>query len=353
VAGVTCPSCQTEALAGAKFCSECGTALAKACPACGSPVEATAKFCAECGTALSAATDPATPTRAPVAERRLVTVLFADLVGFTTRSEGRDAEEVRELLSRYFDTARSVIERYGGRVEKFIGDAVMALWGAPVAQEDDAERGVRAALELVSAVKVLSPDLHARAGVLTGEAAVTIAAEGEGMVAGDLVNTASRIQSAAEPGTVLVGDSTRRASEAAIAYEDAGQHELKGKSKPLQLFRALRVIANRGGEGRAAGLEPPFVGRDRELRLVKELFHASAEDGKAHLLSVVGVAGIGKSRLAWEFEKYLDGLVTPVWWHKGRCLAYGDAIAYWALAETVRMRARLTEDEPAASARSG
>ncbi len=350
MAGVTCPSCQTEALAGAKFCSECGTALAKACPACGAPVEATAKFCAECGTALSAATDPATPTRAPVAERRLVTVLFADLVGFTTRSEGRDAEEVRELLSRYFDTARSVIERYGGRVEKFIGDAVMALWGAPVAQEDDAERGVRAALELVSAVKVLSPDLHARAGVLTGEAAVTIAAEGEGMVAGDLVNTTSRIQSAAEPGTVLVGDSTRRASEAAIAYEDAGQHELKGKSKPLQLFRALRVIANRGGEGRAAGLEPPFVGRDRELRLVKELFHASAEDGKAHLLSVVGVAGIGKSRLAWEFEKYLDGLVTPVWWHKGRCLAYGDAIAYWALAEMVRMRARLTEDEPAASA---
>jgi class 3 adenylate cyclase/predicted ATPase len=359
VNAVACPACQTVAAPGAKFCAECGTALARTCPSCGTPADSAAKFCPECGTALGAAAEPtdgAAPSpSAPVAERRLVTVLFADLVGFTTLSESRDAEEIRELLSRYFETARSVIDRYGGRVEKFIGDAVMALWGAPVAQEDDAERAVRAAFELVSAVEALgadagASDLRLRAGVLTGDAAVTIGAEGEGMVAGDLVNTAARIQSAAEPGTVLVGDATRRASNAAIAYEDAGQHELKGKAEPLQLFRALRVIANRGGEGRAAGLEPPFVGRDRELRMVKELFHASADDGKAHLLSVVGVAGIGKSRIAWEFEKYLDGLVAPVWWHKGRCLAYGDAIAYWALAEMVRMRARITDDEPAESA---
>jgi predicted ATPase/class 3 adenylate cyclase len=345
----TCPSCGTASAAGAKFCSECGTALARACPSCGTPADASAKFCAECGTALGAAPPPAAAP-APVAERRLVTVLFADLVGFTTQSENRDAEEVRELLSTYFDTARSVIERYGGRVEKFIGDAVMALWGAPVAQEDDAERGVRAALELVSAVEGLTADVRVRAGVLTGEAAVTLGAEGEGMVAGDLVNTASRVQSAAEPGTVLVGDSTRRATEAAIVYDDAGMHDLKGKTEPVQLWRALRVIANRGGEGRSVGLEPPFVGRDRELRLVKELFHAAAEEEKAHLLSVVGIAGIGKSRLAWEFEKYIDGLVQTVWWHEGRCLAYGDAIAYWALAEMVRMRARISEDEPAESA---
>ncbi|MGE5274258.1 MAG: AAA family ATPase [Verrucomicrobiota bacterium] len=354
MAAVACPSCRTVAAPGSKFCSECGTALSRSCPSCGTPADANAKFCAECGTALAGrpAASAAAAAATPVAERRLVTVLFADLVGFTTQSESRDAEEVRELLSRYFETARSVIERYGGRVEKFIGDAVMALWGAPVAQEDDAERGVRAALELVSAVQGLGADVRARAGVLTGEAAVTLGAEGEGMVAGDLVNTASRVQSAAEPGTVLVGDSTRRASEAAVAYEDAGAHELKGKSEPLQLWRALRVIANRGGEGRAAGLEPPFVGRDRELRLVKELFHASTEEGKAHLLSVVGVAGIGKSRVAWEFEKYLDGLLAAVWWHKGRCLAYGDAIAYWALAEMIRMRARISEDEPAESAQA-
>ena len=351
---VPCPSCQTENAAGSKFCSECGTALARSCTSCGALVAPTAKFCAECGSALAGTAAPAAPAPAPtpVAERRLVTVLFADLVGFTSQSESRDAEETRELLSLYFETARNVIERYGGRVEKFIGDAVMALWGAPVAQEDDAERGVRAALELVSAVEGLGADVRVRAGVLTGEAAVTIGAEGEGMVAGDLVNTASRVQSAAEPGTVLVGDSTRRASDAAIAYEDGGIHEVKGKTEPLQLWRALRVIANRGGEGRSAGLEPPFVGRDRELRLVKELFHASAEEEKAHLLSVVGVAGIGKSRLAWEFEKYIDGLVASVWWHKGRCLAYGDAIAYWALAEMVRMRARISEDEPADSAQA-
>jgi class 3 adenylate cyclase len=309
---MNCPSCGTEAAAGAKFCSECGTALARACPSCGSPVDAASKFCAECGTALAA--PPAAPAaQAPVAERRLVTVLFADLVGFTSASEGRDAEETRELLSRYFETARNVIERYGGRVEKFIGDAVMALWGAPVAQEDDAERGVRAALELVSAVEGMAPGVRVRGGVLTGEAAVTLAAEGEGMVAGDLVNTASRIQSVAEPGTVLVGDSTRRASDAAIAYEDAGSHELKGKAEPVQLWRALRVTANRGGEGKSVGLEPPFVGRDRELRLLKELFHSAGEEEKAHLLSVVGIAGIGKSRLAWEFEKYVDGLVQTVW----------------------------------------
>jgi class 3 adenylate cyclase len=181
-----------------------------------------------------------------------VSVLFADLVGFTTASEGRDAEETRELLSRYFETARTLIERYGGTVEKFIGDAVMAVWGAPVTQEDDAERAVRAGLELVAAVTALGSDvgadLAARAGVATGETAVTLAAEGQGLVAGDLVNTAARVQTAATPGTVFVTDDTRRASDAAIVYEDAGTHELKGKAEPMPLARAMRVIALRGGE---------------------------------------------------------------------------------------------------------
>ena len=173
------------------------------------------------------------PTRQPAAaERRLVSVLFADLVGFTTLSESRDAEEVRELLSRYFDTCRTLIARYGGVVEKFIGDAVMAVWGAPVATEDDAERAVRAALELTDAVTALgrdieAPDLRARAGVLTGEAAVNLGAEGQGMVAGDLVNTASRVQSLAPSGSVLVGESTWRATEGSIVYEEAGPFELR------------------------------------------------------------------------------------------------------------------------------
>jgi class 3 adenylate cyclase/tetratricopeptide (TPR) repeat protein len=347
---VNCGACGAENRAGRKFCSECGASLAVTCAACGASNDAGDRFCGECGSPLvGSAAAKLPPERA--AERRLVSVLFLDLVGFTSASEGRDAEDTRELLTRYFDLARTTVERYGGVVEKFIGDAVMALWGAPVAQEDDAERAVRAALELVAAVPSLDPALGARAGVLSGEAAVTLGAEGQGMVAGDLVNTASRIQSAAEPGQVLVGEATKRASEAAIAYEDAGGRDLKGKSEPLPLWRALRVVAARGGEGRSAGLEAPFVGRDRELRLVKDLFHATADEGRAHLLSIVGVAGIGKSRLAWEFEKYVDGLVGEAWWHKGRCLAYGDGVAYWALAEMIRWRARIAEDEDPEEAR--
>jgi class 3 adenylate cyclase/tetratricopeptide (TPR) repeat protein len=277
-------------------------------------------------------------------------VLFADLVGFTSLSESRDPDEVRDLLSEYFDTCRRLIARYGGTVEKFIGDAVMAVWGTPVAQEDDAERAVRAALELIEAVETLgqkvgSADLAARVGVLTGEAAVTIGAEGQGMVAGDLVNTASRVQAEAAPGTVLVGEATRRSTEAAIIYEPAGVHDLKGKAEPVPLWHAMRVVAGVRGSMKSAGLEAPFVGRDRELRLVKELFHASADNRKAHLLSVIGIAGIGKSRLTWEFFKYVDGLRQLVWWHRGRCLAYGEGVTYWALAEMVRGRAGILEGE--------
>jgi class 3 adenylate cyclase/tetratricopeptide (TPR) repeat protein len=310
------------------------------------------KFCGECGTALTttAPVGPKPTASEPAAERRLVSVVFADLVGFTTVAEGRDAEETRELLSRYFEMARVIVDRYGGVVEKFIGDAVMAVWGTPVATEDDAERAVRAALELVATIPDLHSGLQARAGVLTGEAAVTLGAEGQGMVAGDLVNTASRIQSAAEPGTVLVGESTRSAADAAIAFEDAGEHELKGKAEPMQLWRAARVVANRGGEGRSAGLEAPFVGRDRELRIVKDLFQATAEESRAHLVLVTGGAGIGKSRLAWEFEKYIDGLTADVWWHRGRCPSYGEGVAYWALAEMVRGRAGIVESEDASTA---
>ena len=232
-----CASCGTENPAGHRFCGHCGGALTVACPSCGHGSLPGERFCGSCGTPLGADAGPA--AEAPVAERRLVSVLFADLVGFTPLSESRDPEEVRELLSRYFDTCRRLVELYGGTVEKFIGDAVMAVWGTPVALEDDAERAVRTALDLVAAVSALgdevgAPELRARAGVLTGEAAVNLAAVGQGMVAGDLVNTAARIQSAAEPGTVLVGEATRRASEGAIAYEDAGEHALKGKAEPMR-----------------------------------------------------------------------------------------------------------------------
>jgi class 3 adenylate cyclase/tetratricopeptide (TPR) repeat protein len=352
---MACPSCGTENREGAKFCVRCGAGLSSACTTCGAPFQRGDLFCAECGSQLEqASASPATlspPREAPTAERRLVSVMFADLVGFTSVSESRDSEEVRELLSRYFELAQELVNRYGGVVEKFIGDAVMAVWGTPTATEDDAERAVRAALDLVASVPDLDPSLQARAGVLTGEAAVTIGAEGQGMVAGDLVNTASRVQSSAEPGAVLVGETTRRTTEQTIVYEEAGTFELKGKAEPVDLYRALRVVSGRAGALKSAGLEAPFVGRERELKLIKQLFHASAHDRRAHLVSVTGIAGIGKSRLAWEFYKYFDGIVDTVYWHRGRCLAYGEGVAYWALADMVRMRCRISEDEAPGPAR--
>jgi class 3 adenylate cyclase len=364
-ARVTCPSCGAANEAGRKFCGECGTRLSATCPSCGTPNAPGTKFCGECGTrltdaapagAVSAADPGASAATTPATERRLVSVLFADLVGFTTLSEGRDAEDVRELLDGYFATCREIVDRYGGTIEKFIGDAVMAVWGTPVAQEDDAERAVRAALDLVDAVRQLGagsdvPDLALRAGVQSGEAVVTIGATGMGMVAGDLVNTAARLQSVAAPGTVIVGEGTRRAADTAIVFEAAGEQELKGKAVPVAAFRALRVVAQRGGVGRSEGLEPPFVGRDAELRLIKDFYHATAREQGPRLVSVIGQAGIGKSRLAWEFLKYIDGVTEIVHWHQGRSPAYGEGISFWALGEMVRMRIGIGEGTDEAATR--
>jgi class 3 adenylate cyclase len=356
---VICSNCGTENRVGAKFCMECATPFAAVCPNCGAANLPGAKFCSECATPMGGAaprpTAAPTPAAAPeaIAERRLVSVLFADLVGFTAFSDGRDAEEIRELQTRYFETVREIIGRYGGTVEKFIGDAVMALWGAPIAREDDAERAVRAALDLVGAVRGLGSGIEIRAGILTGEAAVTIGATNQGMVAGDMVNTASRLQSVAPPSTVLVGEATQRAAANAIVFEAAADQILKGKVSPVPAWRAIRVVAQRGGVGRSEALEAPFVGRDEELRQLKDLFHATGREGRARLVSVIGPAGIGKSRLAWEFLKYVDGLVEVVWWHDGRSPAYGDGIMFWALGEMIRGRAGLQEIDDEATTRAG
>jgi class 3 adenylate cyclase/tetratricopeptide (TPR) repeat protein len=329
------------------------------CAACGASNDAGDLFCGECATPLVGDASSTSPTAAaairsalaPVAERRLVSVLFADLVGFTPFAEERDAEDVRETLSRYFELASEVIARYGGTLEKFIGDAVMAVWGAPTAREDDAERAVRAALNLVDAIRVLGHTIQARAGVLTGEAAVTLGAINQGLVAGDLVNTAARLQAAAEPGTVLVGEPTMRAASAAIAFEEAGQQTLKGKTAPIPAWRALRVVAQRRGEGRSDLPEPPFVGRDEELRLLKDLIATTGRDRRTRLVSITGPGGIGKSRLAWELEKYIDGISETVYWHRGRSPAYGEGITFWALGEMVRRRAGLAETDDEAVTR--
>ena len=347
----TCATCDEAVPGGARFCPSCGTACAAACPACGTP--AVGRFCADCGSPISgiaAAPQPVVIPTPRTAERRITSVLFGDLVGFTTLSEARDAEEVRELLSRYFATARTVIERYGGIVEKFIGDAVMAVWGVPTAHEDDAERAVRAGLDLVDAITALGDEtgmdsLAMRVGVVTGEVAVTLGATGEGMVAGDAVNTAARVQSSATPGRVWVDEQTRELTAAAVVYDDRGWQELKGKAAPQRLFEARQVVAAVGGARRVDGLEAPFSGRDRELRMVKELFHACMEEGRPRLVTVYGAPGVGKTRLGWEFDKYTDGINIVITMHRGRCLSYGDGVAFWALAEVVRGRLRIVEGD--------
>src|SRR6516225_7941499 len=244
-----CRQCGAAVEASQRFCGECGAPVG-GCPSCGAPIIAGKKFCHACGQAVNGAAVAGAGAGAavagagaggPVAERRVCSVLFCDVVGFTPLSEARDPEAVRELLSGYFAVARTVIGRYGGVVEKFIGDAVMAVWGTPVAAEGDAERAVRAALDLVAAVAELGaearvPGLAARCGVVTGEVAVTLGAVGEGMVAGDAVNTASRVQAAAPPGQVLADGATQRLAGSSVGYAEAGEHLLKGKAEPKKLW---------------------------------------------------------------------------------------------------------------------
>jgi len=339
-----CATCGAQQPTGAKFCNSCGAPLAVACGACGAALPAGSRFCNECGTPVGDTGAPERPgSTTPVASRRLTSVLFGDLVGFTSLSESRDQEDVRELLSRYFEECSRIVARYGGTVEKFIGDAVMAVWGVPTTHEDDAERSVRAGLELVAAVAALGsevgvPELAMRVGIVTGEVAVTVGAEMQGMVAGDPVNTASRVQSVAAPGQVWVDETTRLLSAASISFADVGSHALKGKAEPMPLWAARAVVAHAGGAQRADGLEAPLTGRDRELRVIKETFHRVEESERPSLLVVAGDAGSGKSRLGWEFSKYTDGLSDPCRWHTGKCVSYGEGVAYYALAEAVRSR---------------
>ncbi len=368
----TCRSCSAEVPSGAKFCGQCGAPQAVHCPACGTLTsQPDQRFCLECGAAIpplatrgepseigaAPATPPEMPESAPsssvfdlpAVERRLVSVLFADLAGFTSFSESHDAEDVRQLVATYYTAARRITAAYGGTIRKYEGDGVMAVWGAPVAREDDAERAVRAALDLVAAVTNLGDrldlDLRLRVGVVTGEAAVDIAGVQEGMVQGDAVNTAARLQSIAGPGTVMVDDVTRLATERAIVYQDAGTHLVKGKSIPVQAWRPMRIVATVGGAGRAL-LELPLVGRRAEQEALREALDHLLEPGAGlALVSLVGDAGLGKSRLAWELEKYVDGLAAPVLWHRGQASSFGEGIGFRALGDMVRTRAKITLED--------
>ena len=346
---ITCPACETENPDTNSFCGSCGTGLELVCANCGTTNPPGNAFCGNCGTSLTQASAavpaPAGDAAPTVAERRLVTVLFADLTGFTPFSESRDPEEVRNFLTQYFDRSRQVIETFGGVVDKFIGDAVMAVWGATAANEDDAERAVRAGLELADAIAILGAEndvleLAVRVGILTGEASVGPGGNEQGLVVGDMVNTASRLQSIAEPSTVLVGEATRRAIGDAIAFTELGDQSVKGKEIPVAAFRADRVRGSVGEEA-GEGIEPPFVGRVDDLRLLKDMFAAVDREQRMRMVSIVGQGGIGKTRLIEEFGNYLDGIVDTVYWHEGRSPSYGDGVTLWALGEMVRSRARI------------
>ncbi|MDQ2952319.1 MAG: AAA family ATPase [Chloroflexota bacterium] len=319
----------------------------KTCRSCGQANPEAAKFCFACGTALEAARAPQSEE-----ERKIVSVLFADLVGFTTRSEKMDPEDVRAMLSPYYLRLRTELERFGGTVEKFIGDAVMALFGAPVAHEDDPERAVRAALAIREAIAEMNTadarlNLNLRIGVNTGEALVVLAArpsEGEGMAAGDVVNTAARLQANAPVNGILVGEETYRATRQTIEYQDAAPIVAKGKAEPVRVWIAVRA---RPGASRRELSRTPLVGRAVELGAMGEMWDRARQRRRPGMVTLLGAAGVGKTRILTEFTERLDMVRGPHW---GRCLPYGEGITYWPVTEVIRSAAGiLVSDEPTAA----
>jgi class 3 adenylate cyclase len=321
------------------------------CQRCGEDNPERARFCLGCAAPLAA---PARPRRE---ERKVVSVLFCDLAGFTSRSERLDVEDVRALLAPYYQRLRSELERYGGTVEKFIGDAVMALFGAPAAHEDDPERAVRAALAIREAMAEFNHadpglDLHVRVGVTTGEALVVLDArpgEGEGMASGDVVNTAARLQAAAPVDGILVDDGTYQATERAIEYRPGEPVKAKGKTDPVRVWQALTARASLGVDV-AQAPRTSLVGRDRELGLLANALTRARTEQTPQLVTLVGVPGMGKSRLVFELLQLVETEPELITWRQGRCLPYGEGVALWALGEIVKAQAGILESDTAESA---
>ncbi|MEM8707650.1 MAG: adenylate/guanylate cyclase domain-containing protein, partial [Actinomycetota bacterium] len=306
------------------------------CPSCQAEVVEGARFCSACGHELSRRAD----------ERRVVTVLFADIVGFTGLSEARDPEQVKNMVDGCFARLADDITAFGGRVDKVIGDAIVALFGAPIAHEDDAERAVRAALRMQETVTRLDADtgvgIRLRIGVNTGEVLVGAMTAGDDYTAmGDVVNTASRLQTAAEPGTVLVGTVTHEATQEFIRYRSVGQLHARGREAPVTAYRALAPYG-RPGERRASA-ELPFVGRERELELVSLAIQQSYDSRRGLLLGITGDSGVGKSRVASEIADIARFDHDAVVLH-GRCLPYGETNIWWPVAELIRSAVSLADD---------
>ena len=317
------------------------------CANCGRENPGDASFCGNCGSPLGAATGS---TRE---ERKVVTVLFADLVGFTSRSERLDPEDVRATLTPYFARLRDELERRGGTVEKFIGDAVMAVFGAPTTHEDDPERAVRAALAIRDAMAEMNEqepevDLHVRVGVNTGEALVSLGAsplQGEGMAAGDVVNTAARLQTSAPVDGILVGEPTYLATERAIEYRVAEPIEAKGKAEPVAAWEVLEARSSYGVDI-TRRVDTSLVGRERELTMLRDALDRARHQEEPQLVTLVGEPGIGKSRLVHELSAHIEEMPDLIAWRQGRCLPYGDGVSYWALGEMVKAEAGILETDP-------
>jgi class 3 adenylate cyclase/tetratricopeptide (TPR) repeat protein len=316
------------------------------CPRCGEENPDRARFCMVCAEPLAEA-EPR-PARE---ERKVVSVLFVDLVGFTAASESADPEDVRARLQAYHARAKAEVERFGGTIEKFVGDAVMAVFGAPVAHEDDAERAVRAGLAILDAVDEL--ELEARAAVNTGEAVVALDARpelGHGIVTGDVVNTAARLQGAAPPGGLVAGEQTYWATRHTIDYESLEPVTAKGKTEPVRLWRSLGARSRFGIDLEPAGTTP-FLGREAELEVLTKAYTRTLRESACHLVTLIGEPGIGKSRLVAELRRWVDAQPEIVFWRQGRCLPYGEGIALWALGEIVKAHAGILESDDPETAR--
>src|SRR5213596_2205246 len=323
------------------------TAIEIRCRSCGGVNAPGSRFCSSCGAPLE-------ETAPPQEERKLVSVLFVDLVDSTARADKADPEDVREVLQAYHREAKQCIEHYGGIVEKFIGDAVMDVFGAPIAHGDDAERAVRAGLRVLEGIEELNKEhpgleLAARAAVNTGEAVVAVGAahgSGEALALGDAVNVASRLQTAAPPGRLIVGDETYRSSRHIIRYEELAPIVAKGKREPVRAWLAVAPLAAPADRPMTA---TPLVGREHEMALLGPIWERAVTERRTHLLTVIGPAGIGKSRLSREMASLVQGKGGRA--IRGRCLPYEERTGYRAFTEQVRNVAGIFETDPPRVAR--
>lgn len=342
-----CPNCQFENPPGTRFCGQCGTSLAQACPSCGTHNPEGFLFCGTCGTRLTAEAPAARPS---TEERKVITILFADLVGSTTLGERHDAERVRSIVGQFFEAMADAIDRYGGTVEKFVGDEVMAVFGLPSAHEDDPARAVHAALAMHSRLLELNDglerthglSLQMRVGINTGEVVANpqAAAKGEFMVTGDAVNVAARLRSAAVPGTTLVGERTYRETTWLADYGACPPLALKGKADPVAAWQLVAIRA--GATHRPPGtLRARLIGREDEYGLLQGLLQRAVRDRKPHLVTVLGQPGVGKSRLVDELTVTASSIMV----RQGRSLPYGST-SLWAVSEMLRADCGILRSDP-------